>query len=95
MARSETRNPVNLESCVSPQLFSCVRTRNGFKYDARELMITKHSDLDSSSGGCSTTQFSACLVGEFAHGVQDFSVLPFNLLKDVECSTWISGLQVT
>ena len=30
-----------------------------------------------------------------ARGVQDSSVIPFNLLKDVECSTWISGLQVT
>jgi hypothetical protein len=29
-----------------------------------------------------------------ARDVQDSSVIPFNLLKEVECLTWIFGLQV-
>jgi hypothetical protein len=35
-------------------------------------MITEHGDPDSSSGGCSTTQLSACLVGMLLTSFETF-----------------------
>ena len=64
---SRLRNPATLESFASPQLFSCVRTRNSFKCCAQGLEITEHSGFDSFSGGCSLRRLPACPVSTNAH----------------------------
>ena len=51
----------------------------------------KYRDPDSSSGGCSVAQLSACPVGASAHVLQVRYSVSSICSKDVECSPACSG----